>query len=83
MTGAACLGLPTSWFFVEDDERGAAVQVKVRRAKAICSGCPVQAECLVMAIETRTDHGVFGGTTPRQRIQFRALKPGGQRKVAV
>lgn len=36
-------------------------------AKAVCIGCPVVAECLADALDNRTDHGVWGGMTERER----------------
>jgi hypothetical protein len=32
--------------------------------------CPVQAECLVFALRTRQLHGIWGGTTERERYQL-------------
>ena len=37
------------------------------RAKAVCSGCPVRAECLADALDNRTEFGVWGGMTERER----------------
>ena len=44
-------------------------------ALAVCSGCPVWAECLDFAFtDPDTDEwGVWGGHTPGQRKQFREL----------
>lgn len=38
-----------------------------RPAKAVCASCPVQPDCLRYAIETRQKHGIWGGTSERQR----------------
>ncbi len=38
-----------------------------RRAKAICSGCVVQRECLDYAISIREPHGVWGGLNETER----------------
>ena len=43
---------------------------QVAEAKAICARCPVQAECLVFALRTRQLHGIWGGTTERERYQL-------------
>jgi WhiB family redox-sensing transcriptional regulator len=40
----------------------------VRTAKAICSTCLVQAECLAVAMADPTLLGVWGGTTTRERL---------------
>ena len=43
--------------------QGAAQQ----QAKQICSRCPVIAECLADALDNRTEFGVWGGMTERER----------------
>ncbi|WP_141850340.1 WhiB family transcriptional regulator [Lapillicoccus jejuensis] len=43
--------------------RGAAQQ----QAKLICAKCPVVAECLADALDNRTEFGVWGGMTERER----------------
>jgi WhiB family redox-sensing transcriptional regulator len=40
-------------------------------AKRVCRECPVQRECLVYAMETPVDHGIWGGLTERERRGFR------------
>lgn len=40
----------------------------VEPAKAICRRCPVQRECLQWAIERGEEFGVWGGTSPRERL---------------
>lgn len=47
-------------FFPSD---GAGVVV----AQRICRGCPVQQTCLEYALANGIDHGVWGGTSERQR----------------
>ena len=37
------------------------------RVKQICSGCPVKMECLADALDNRTEFGVWGGMTERER----------------
>jgi WhiB family transcriptional regulator, redox-sensing transcriptional regulator len=39
----------------------------VERARKICADCPVKAPCLDYALEHRIDHGVWGGTSERER----------------
>jgi WhiB family transcriptional regulator, redox-sensing transcriptional regulator len=43
--------------------QGAAQQ----QAKQICQRCPVIAECLADALDNRTEFGVWGGRTERER----------------
>ena len=38
-----------------------------REAKRICADCPVKAPCLEYALRNRIDHGVWGGTSERER----------------
>src|SRR6185436_9218746 len=51
--------------------RGAAQQV----AKQICMGCPVIAECLADSLDNRTEFGVWGGMTERQRRALLKRQP--------
>jgi WhiB family transcriptional regulator, redox-sensing transcriptional regulator len=55
-----CNNHPPAVFFPSDG-------VGVELAKKICSSCPVQAQCLEYALTSRIDHGVWGGTSERQR----------------
>ena len=47
---------------------------QVTQAKAICAGCPVRRHCLGFALDTRQDHGVWGGMSEEER-RPRARKP--------
>jgi len=40
---------------------------KVARAKAVCSTCPVQKQCLDFAISNNIEEGIFGGLTFDER----------------
>ena len=44
-------------------------------AKRICRRCPLAAECLAWAIETRQDWGIWGGTTPAERRRLLERTP--------
>lgn len=55
-----CKDQPPSLFFPSD---GVGVEV----AKRICATCPVASQCLDYALDNRIDHGVWGGTSERQR----------------
>ena len=41
--------------------------VGVEIARRICVGCPVQTPCLEYALANGIDHGVWGGTSERER----------------
>ena len=63
---AACRGVTQRMFF----DRGAS-KIHVERALAICGRCTVKDECLRYGID-EVD-GVWGGTTPAQRVRIRKL----------
>ncbi len=64
---AACLEHDPDAQFV----RGAAQQA----AKTVCQQCPVIAECLADALDNRTEFGVWGGMTERERRALLRRKP--------
>jgi WhiB family redox-sensing transcriptional regulator len=55
-----CVSLDPAIFFPSD---GAGVEV----AKKICRDCEVRDLCLRYALSHRIEHGVWGGTSERQR----------------
>ena len=46
---------------------------QITQAKAIWARCPVRRECLAFALDTRQDHGVWGGVSEQER-RLRARK---------
>ncbi|MPV37094.1 WhiB family transcriptional regulator [Georgenia subflava] len=56
---AACSQVSPDTLFV----RGAAQ----RTARELCFGCPVRMACLAEALQSRTEFGVWGGLTERER----------------
>jgi WhiB family transcriptional regulator, redox-sensing transcriptional regulator len=42
-----------------------------KAARALCSGCPVRADCLEYAIANREQFGIWGGTSERERRKLR------------
>ncbi len=40
---------------------------QITQAKAICVGCPVRRQCLGFALDTRQNHGVWGGMSEQER----------------
>jgi WhiB family redox-sensing transcriptional regulator len=66
MQGAACAGLDPS-LMVPDRHDVAGF----KRAKAVCSGCPVKSPCLEYALLDDTLLGVWGETSWRQREDIR------------
>lgn len=64
MEEAACSNTDPSIFFPND---GAGVSV----AKEVCARCVVKEECLEYALSNRIDHGVWGGTSERERRRIK------------
>ena len=60
MQSGLCRHVSPSTFFPND---GVGVEV----ARRICASCPVQSPCLEYALRERIDHGVWGGTSERER----------------
>jgi WhiB family redox-sensing transcriptional regulator len=69
---AACRGLPTSWFFLPENEyrKNKADERKLEGLR-ICKTCEVKEDCLAMALESRLEYGIFGGTAGRDRKKLR------------
>ncbi len=60
MVDAKCRDMIPAVFFPSD---GMGVEI----ARTICADCPVKAACLEYALVNRVDHGVWGGTSERER----------------
>jgi WhiB family redox-sensing transcriptional regulator len=45
------------------------------RAKSVCFGCPVRAECLADALDNGITFGVWGGMTERERRALLRRRP--------
>ena len=58
-TRGTCVGTDPDALFVHGKEQ--------RAAKAVCRGCPVALDCLSDALDNRTEFGVWGGMTERER----------------
>lgn len=66
-TRGACVVLDPDAMFVA----GAAQN----QAKLICSGCPIRLDCLADALGSRTEFGVWGGMTERERRKLLRRSP--------
>lgn len=53
-------------------------------AKAVCATCPVAGPCLAYALTlpTISDHGVWGGTTARERRRIRSERARARRAAS-
>lgn len=58
-------------FFPESDTARADLGRASAPAKAVCATCPVRGECLLYAVTTHVEDGIWGGTTPDVRKQIR------------
>jgi len=67
MDEGACRGGDPDALFV----RGAEQNV----AKQVCRTCPVRTECLADALDSRTEFGVWGGMTERERRALLRRRP--------
>jgi WhiB family transcriptional regulator, redox-sensing transcriptional regulator len=63
----ACLTADPDLFFPISPSREGARQAQ--RALRVCAGCPVQRPCLEFAMRTGQKEGIWGGTTPAERIR--------------
>jgi WhiB family redox-sensing transcriptional regulator len=72
-----CWSVDPELFFAESP-------AEVEQAKALCVGCPLQAECLAGALERREPWGVWGGQLVLQGVVVARKRPRGRpRKDAV
>lgn len=71
---AQCRGLPAEVFFTTDDDRGLRRVAHEENAKQVCRGCPVMHECLSHAMEVGEIYGIWGATTPKERIALQQTR---------
>jgi WhiB family redox-sensing transcriptional regulator len=71
---AQCREMPSEVFYPPDNEKGARRRRREQRAKCICLQCPVRGECLAHALRWPETYGIWGGTTPYERIHVTASK---------
>jgi WhiB family redox-sensing transcriptional regulator len=72
---AVCRGMDTATFYAREGQRAASLREHERRAKEICSGCPVIQECLDYALAAREPWGVWGGMTVDERNALAVCAP--------
>ncbi len=64
MADGACRGLDPDIFYPERGDDAA-------EAKKVCRRCTVSEECLTYALETVEPHGIWGGTSAKERERMR------------
>jgi WhiB family transcriptional regulator, redox-sensing transcriptional regulator len=69
---AQCRGADSTIFFHTEGEQGRAHLDRVERAKEMCRGCAVVAQCRDHALATREPYGIWGGLTESERRQWQA-----------
>ena len=67
MMFGACADQPTDVFF---PKRGG----DAKPAKTICARCSVQQECLDFALAEPEMHGIYGGTSQKERRRIRVMR---------
>jgi WhiB family transcriptional regulator, redox-sensing transcriptional regulator len=69
MKYAGCRNMSSDTFFPDKGNN-----LLGRSAIETCNRCPVQMDCLEYAIQNNLDHGIWGGTSERQRIRIRRAR---------
>src|ERR1700747_642527 len=69
---SACLNTDPDVFFPV--AVGSAASKQVARAMRICAGCTVRQQCLDFALRSGEKDGIWGGTTPEERIRDRRAR---------
>lgn len=60
MERGRCRGIDPNLFYSTESE-------DIERAIGVCATCEVVDKCLDYALDTRQDHGVWGGTSEKDR----------------
>ena len=68
---AACVGKDAELFFGPDGERPQDQEIREAKAAAVCTRCPVRAQCLEYALANSIKHGIWGGLTREGRSRER------------
>jgi WhiB family transcriptional regulator, redox-sensing transcriptional regulator len=66
---SACLNADPDMFFPV--AVGTAASSQVSRALRMCQACPVKQQCLDFAVQSGEKEGIWGGTTPEERVRAR------------
>ena len=69
---AACVGNDAELFFGLDGERPQDREMREAKAAAVCTRCPVRAQCLEYALANSIKHGIWGGLTREGRSRSAA-----------
>ncbi len=69
MEHGACRGVGNETFFTSRGQR-----MLVKAAKTMCATCPVIEDCLAYALDQPDLQGIWGGTSPRERVHLRVRR---------
>ena len=75
MSEGKCREVDPEIFFPSDG-------VGVIKARKICAQCSVSAQCLEYALVNQVEHGVWGGTSERERRRLQRTRRGSSLQVA-
>lgn len=73
MTDTAACGAVDPDIFFPPSYSGSYRDV-VRTAKALCAKCGIRPACLQQGLEVSRDFGIWGGTTPNERVRMAARR---------
>lgn len=59
-----CNGLSVRWFFPERGE-------SITEVRKVCKRCVIKTDCLEFAMDNDIQHGIWGGTSERERRSIR------------
>src|SRR5579872_1969649 len=76
----ACVSADPDLFF--PIATGVVAASQFRKAQLICAGCGVRQQCLDFAMHNGEMNGVWGGTTPEERIRARRAQMRRARRAA-
>jgi WhiB family redox-sensing transcriptional regulator len=71
----ACTPENRELFFSPDNENLGGHRRREAAAKQVCAACPVTDECLIYALATRQEFGVWGGFGEDELRQLRGARP--------
>jgi WhiB family redox-sensing transcriptional regulator len=77
---SSCRDVDGELFFPVGVTGDALAQIEV--AKEICRGCPVVEECLIFAVTTNQEYGIWGGLDEEERRDVRRKWRKASRRVA-
>lgn len=77
----SCRDMDSELFFHPERERGPSRSMREARAKRVCRGCPVRAQCLDHALAVREPYGVWGGLSTAERLE--QIRSGAGRGIVI